>query len=613
MMWIPFALILAYWLRFNLGVIPQYYWQGIYHLLIAALIIQTISYWYFGLYRGLWRFASLPDILQITKAVLVGVSITFASVFLFYRLQTIPRSILILYPLFLFLGLSGPRLIYRWIKDRHLYLKPSQGKSALIIGAGRAGEMLVREMLRENEYLPVGFLDDSSTKIGRDIHGIRVLGSLDKLENVLNSYQVKNAIVCIRNISASAMRDILKTCSKNNVQCQTIPSLIEVDSDVVDISRLRNISLEDLLGRETIKLDDKSVNKFIEGECVLVTGAGGSIGSELCRQTLGHHPSKIILLEQNEFNLYSITNDLNNHESGNKDNIIPVLCDIRDTKAVDELFVRYRPNIVLHAAAYKHVPIIEDNILEGIQTNILGTMKLAKIATKYKVEKFVMVSTDKAVNPTSVMGVTKRAAEIFCQSLSTQSTTKFITTRFGNVVDSTGSVVPLFREQIKKGGPVTVTHKDITRYFMSIPEAVSLILQAASMGDGGEIFVLDMGKPVKIYDLARQMIRLSGYDPDQDIKIEIIGLRPGEKLYEELFHTSEDYIGTEHPKIMLAESRKVDWDVLTQLLDDILSASENRDLSKSMKTLKKIIPEYDETQALVVENGVDSAKQSTIH
>ena len=612
-LWIPIALVFAYWLRFNLGVIPQYYWQGIYHLFIAALFFQTISYWYFGLYRGIWRFASLPDILQITKAVSVGVGLTFISVFLFYRLQAIPRSILILYPLFLFLGLSGPRLIYRWIKDRHLYLRQPQGKRALIIGAGRAGEMLVREMLRENEYLPIGFLDDSNKKIGRDIHGLRVLGRLKKLENFLISYQVKNVIVCIRNISASAMREILKTCSKHNVQCQTIPSLIEVENDVVDISRLRNINLEDLLGRETIKLDDRSLKEFIENECVLVTGAGGSIGSELCRQTLSHHPKNLILVEQNEFNLYSIINDLNNHETGDAKKIIPILCDIRDPNALEENFARYRPNIVLHAAAYKHVPIIEENILEGIQTNILGTMKLAKIATKYNVEKFVMVSTDKAVNPTSVMGATKRTAEIYCQALSAQTTTKFITTRFGNVVDSTGSVVPLFREQIKKGGPVTVTHEEITRYFMSIPEAVSLILQAASMGEGGEIFVLDMGKPVKIYDLARQMIRLSGYDPDHDIKIEIIGLRPGEKLYEELFHSSEDYIGTEHPKIMLAESRKVEWDVLTHMLDEILAASEQRDIQKAMGTLKKIIPEYDSSQGIIVEKSIDDTDHRIIH
>lgn len=303
MVWIPIALLLAYWIRFNLATIPQFYWQGIYHLLIAALIIQTISYWYFGLYRGIWRFASIPDILQITKAVILGASVTFLSVFVIYRLQAVPRSILVLYPLFLFLGLSGPRLCYRWLKDQHLYLRQPQGKRVLIAGAGQAGEMLVRDMLRTNEYLPIGFVDDSSQKIGRDIHGVRVLDSVKNIENVLNSYEVELVIICIRNISAGTMRNILRTCSNNNVQCQTIPSLTEVNDDTIDISRLRNIKLEDLLGRETIKLDEQSLRIFIEDECVLVTGAGGSIGSELCRQTLRHHPKKLILLEQNEFNL----------------------------------------------------------------------------------------------------------------------------------------------------------------------------------------------------------------------------------------------------------------------------------------------------------------------
>ena len=532
--WVPIALVVAFWVRFNLGIIPEYYWQGIYQLLFVALIIQAICYWYFGLYRGIWRFASIPDVLQITKAVFVGVGVTLLIVFVVYRLEAVPRSILVLYPLFLFLGLSAPRLIYRWIKDQHLYLSQSKGKRVLLVGAGQAGEMLVRDMRRKDEYLPIGFLDDSSQKIGREIHGVRVLDGISKLQNILHAYEIELVIVCIRNIDATVMREVLKSCSSKNIQCQTIPTLLEANDDSVDISRLRDVSIEDLLGRETIKIDDTSIQSLIEGECVLVTGAGGSIGSELCRQTLVHNPRKLILLENSEYNLYSITNNLKSINE-KKLEVLPLLCSVRDMDAMEKIFSENKPSIVFHAAAYKHVPIIEDNINEGVKTNIFGTKKLAEIAAKHKVEKFVMVSTDKAVNPTSMMGVTKRSAEIFCQMLDSNSTTQFITTRFGNVVDSAGSVVPLFREQIKKGGPVTVTHKDITRYFMSIPEAVSLILQAASIGQGGEIYVLDMGKPIKIYDMARQMIRLSGFDPEHDIKIEIVGLRPGEKLYEELF------------------------------------------------------------------------------
>ena len=610
--WIPIALFLAYWVRFNLASIPEYYWQGAFRLLTPALVIQTISYWYFGLYRGIWRFASIPDVLQITKAVFFGVGITLLSVFVIYRLEAVPRSILVLYPLFLFLGLSAPRLIYRWIKDQHLYLSQAKGKRVLLVGAGQAGEMLVRDMRRKDEYLPIGFLDDASQKIGRDIHGVRVLDNISSIEKVLTAYEIELVIVCIRNIDATVMREILKSCNSKNIQCQTIPTLIEANDDSVDISRLRDVSIEDLLGREMIKLDDAIIQNLIEGECVLVTGAGGSIGSELCRQTLVHNPRKLILLENSEYNLYSITNNLNNINKKRID-VLPLLCSVRDMDAVEKIFRENKPSIVLHAAAYKHVPIIEDNINEGVKTNILGTKKLAEIAAKYKVEKFVMVSTDKAVNPTSMMGTTKRTAEIFCQMLDSNSTTQFITTRFGNVVDSAGSVVPLFREQIKNGGPVTVTHKDISRYFMSIPEAVSLILQAASIGQGGEIFVLDMGKPIKIYDLARQMIRLSGFDPEHDIKIEIVGLRPGEKLYEELFHESEEYSGTKHPKILLAESRKVDWEQFSNQLEELTLASQENDISQIITLLKVIIPEYHTDQVITPDAILDVESRPVIH
>ncbi len=610
--WIPVAILAAYWVRFNLTAIPEFYWEGIYQLLISALVIQTICYWYFGLYRGIWRFASIPDVLQITKAVLVGVSITILSVFIIYRLEAVPRSILVLYPLFLFLGLSAPRLIYRWIKDQHLYLSKAKGKKVLLVGAGQAGEMLVRAMRRNDGYLPIGFLDDSTQKIGRDIHGVRVLDSISNIQKILQAYEIELVIVCIRNIDATVMREILKSCSGKNIQCQIILTLTEANDDSVDISRLRDVNIEDLLGRETIKLDDTAIQSLIEGECVLVTGAGGSIGSELCRQTLAHNPRKLILLENSEFNLYSITNDLKSINEKNIE-VLPLLCSVRDMNAVEKIFNDHKPGIVLHAAAYKHVPIIEDNVIEGVKTNIFGTKKIAEIAAKHNVEKFVMVSTDKAVNPTSMMGVTKRSAEIFCQMLDASSTTQFITTRFGNVVDSAGSVVPLFREQINNGGPVTVTHKDITRYFMSIPEAVSLILQAASIGQGGEIFVLDMGKPIKIYDLARQMIRLSGYDPEEDIKIEIIGLRPGEKLYEELFHETEDYTGTKHPKILLADSRIVDWNQFSLQLNDLADASAENDIEQIITLLKVIIPEYQVNQVFDANAIITAQSHSVVH
>jgi len=613
-LWVPIAIIVSYWVRFNLGVIPDFYWLSIYQLIIAALLIQTVCYWYFGLYRGIWRFASIPDLFRILKAVLVGVSVTLLAVFLFSRLLTIPRSIFILYPVLLFLGLCSSRLIYRFYKDRSLYLGHSlKKKQALIVGAGRAGEMLVRDMLKANEYFPVGFIDDDEKKLNRDIQGVTVLDILVNLDSAIEKLDIELVIISIRNLPAEVMRDILRACSSKNIECKTVPSLLELDQDSLNVSLLREVKIEDLLGRDVIKLDDNSLSSFLEGKCVLVTGAGGSIGSELSRQAAKYLPNKLILLDQSEFNLYTIINAIKDEYPNLNVEVVPLLRDIRDAAAIDDLMRIHRPNIVLHAAAYKHVPIIEDNILEGVKTNIFGTKKLAEMASKYSVEKFVMVSTDKAVNPTSLMGTTKRAAEIFCQALDKKSSTKFVTTRFGNVLDSTGSVVPLFREQIKKGGPITVTHQDITRFFMSIPEAVSLILQAGSMGEGGEIFVLDMGKPIKIYDLARQMIRLSGFDPDHEIGIEITGLRPGEKLYEELFHESEDYSGTKHPKILLATSRKVDWDVLTLQIEDVLHECEQRDNNALINSLSAIIPEYTNNKSLSSDKIAESSAADIIH
>ena len=610
--WVPIAILLAYWLRFNLGAIPNQYWSGLLLILSVSIPIQTFCYWYFGLYKGIWRFASIPDLFRILKAVVAGVSLTLLCVFFFNRLIGLPRSILILYPLLLFTGLSAPRLLYRWFKDRHIYLDTSNTKHVLIVGAGRAGEMLVRDMLRAHEFVPVGFVDDDLQKINRDIHGVSVLDRVDNIENILEQIEVDLVIISIRNIRPDLMRNILRVCSIKEIECQTIPTMMEVSDENIDVSLLRKIKIEDLLGRVTVKLDDESLQKFISGVCVLVTGAGGSIGSELSKQVLKYNPSKLILLEQNELNLYNITGALSKSIEDDKVEIVGLLCDVRDKPALDDIFEKHQPKIVLHAAAYKHVPIVEENVIEGVKTNLFGTKKLAEVASKHKVEKFVMVSTDKAVNPSSLMGVTKRAAEIYCQSLNDTSGTQFITTRFGNVLDSTGSVVPLFREQIKLGGPVTITHKDITRYFMSIPEAASLILQAASIGEGGEIYVLDMGEPIKIYDLARQMIRLAGYDPDNDIKIEIIGLRPGEKLYEELFHESEEYIGTAHPKILLAESRKADWDLLETQIDQIVKACETRNTAKLIETLKVIIPEYINSE-LIKQSDIIEGSTSIVH
>jgi len=390
------------------------------------------------------------------------------------------------------------------------------------------------------------------------------------------------------------VRRISEQCREMDVPCRVLPSIAEMADGRVTVSQLREVTIEDVLGRDSVTLDDVAIAEFIAGKCILVTGAGGSIGSELCRQIRRAGASRLVMLDHSEFNLYNIEQELREGVGAMAvDSCVPLLGDVRDTTRMRWVFEAYRPQVVFHAAAYKHVPLVEENPAEGARTNLVGTSQVADLAVEYGVGKMVLVSTDKAVNPTNVMGATKRAAEIYCQNLAERSPgTAFITTRFGNVLGSAGSVVPKFRKQIAEGGPVTVTHPDMTRYFMTIPEAVSLILQAGAMGQGGEIFVLDMGEPVRIVDLAEQMIRLSGYEPGVDIAIQFTGLRPGEKMYEELFHDAEPLQPTSHEKIMLAHSRQVEWDGFTRDLGLLGEACTRRELGEVRRLLKVLVPEY---------------------
>jgi FlaA1/EpsC-like NDP-sugar epimerase len=589
--WVPMALVLAFWFRFNLETIPTTYWHALQSMLVITMPIQVASFWFFGLYRGIWRYASIPDLVRIAKAVALGSVLTFVALFIWMRLVDIPRSVLLLYPMLLAAGLAIPRLLYRWLKDRHLKLVSGEAKAALVVGAGRAGELLIRDLLKDEFYLPVGLLDDMPRKQGMEMHGVRVLGGTDRLAELVPSLGIDVVLIAMPSAPSALMRRLVATCAELKVPCRTLPSVAELAEGKVERSALRELRIEDLLGREEIKLDEAEIRHLIGGKRVLVTGAGGSIGSELCRQIAAHAPDQLIMLDNGEFNLYRIEQEMGSlHADGQ---VSALLGDIRDHARMQWLFEHYRPQVVFNAAAYKHVPLVEENPAEGVKTNVLGTCQLADLAVEFNVEKFVQVSTDKAVNPTNVMGATKRAAEIYCQNLNARTaSTAFITTRFGNVLGSAGSVVPLFREQIARGGPVTVTHPEITRYFMTIPEAVSLILQAGSMGKGGEIFVLDMGEPVKIVDLAAQMIRLAGLEPDRDIPIAFTGLRPGEKLYEELFHEAESLVGTGHPKIMQAGSREVAWEEIRQLLERLQQASEARDITLLRHELKALVPEF---------------------
>jgi len=590
LIWVPTALILAYLIRFNFQNIPTIYFSGFWKLTFISIPVFSFIFWNFGLYRGIWRFASLPDLIRILKAVSLGALLVSLLSAVMFRLEGIPRTILILFPLLTTVGLTGPRLCYRWFKDQRLQLHRQDGKRTLIVGAGHAGMLLIRDLIHRQEYLPVALVDDDPAKTNREIHGVRVFGTLADIPELVKILELDLILLAIPSASKETTKRVLRDCAKSGVECQTVPSLSEITDGKTNPEHLRPITLEDLLGRETIELDKKAISASLSGKCVLVTGAGGSIGSELCRQAAQENPSRFILFDNGEYNLYSIDNELRNSFPNLK--IVTVLGDVKNEHRVDWVFRKFKPDVVFHAAAYKHVPMVEINPAEGVQNNVLGTKVVADVADKYGADRFVLVSTDKAVNPANVMGATKRVAELYCQNLANRSRTKFITTRFGNVLGSAGSVVPLFEKQIKSGGPVTVTHKDITRFFMTIPEAVSLIMQAGTMGNGGEIYVLDMGEPVLIHDLAEQMIRLSGFEPGRDISIEYIGLRPGEKLYEEIFHKSEHLKGTSHPKLLLASSRPFEWEWLTSVLKELKDASLSRDVDLIVNKLCSIVPEY---------------------
>jgi FlaA1/EpsC-like NDP-sugar epimerase len=576
----------AWWARFNFS-FPFENWEKSLLLMPLILLIQIVVFRRFRLYRGIWRFASIPDLWNIFRASIFGaLSITLIC-FILFRLEGIPRSILILYPFFLMFFLGAPRLGYRVWKDHSLSINTlPNSKRVLVIGAGRAAEMLVREIIREGNYVPIGLLDDNPHLKSSEMHGVRVLGDIERVSEVCNKYDVDIILISIPSANSQEMRAIVEKCELTGLPIKTLPGIQDMVSDSETLSKLREVSIEDLLGREKIELDWKNVHKEIANKCILVTGGGGSIGSELCYQISKLGPSKLIIFERSEFNLYKIEQALSNSPA----EIEFVLGDLCDLNKVDYIFQKHSPDIIFHAAAYKHVPILERDAREAVRNNILGTKNIADVANKYNCERFVLISTDKAVNPTNVLGATKRIAEQYIENINKGSKTKYITVRFGNVLGSDGSVVPLFREQIKNGGPITVTHPEVTRYFMTIREACQLILQASRMGEGGEIFVLDMGEPVTINYLAEQMIRLSGLIPNKDIDIEYSGLRPGEKMYEELFYGNEVREETSHNKILLAKHSLTELKDLDDKINEISKVVEEFDNDKLKVLLKNITP-----------------------
>jgi FlaA1/EpsC-like NDP-sugar epimerase len=557
-----------------------------------VLAAQGAIFWITGLYKGLWRFASLPDLWNILRAAVLGALAIAVTLFLYNRLATVPRTVLLVYPFALAVLLGLPRLAYRYWKDSRLdFLSRSPALRVLVLGAGRAGDALVRDLVRENRYRPVGILDDNPQIRGARIHGVPVLGTLEQLPELARETAAQMLLIAMPSAGSAQMQRVVGFCESTDLPFRTMPRLADVVAGRSTFGELKEVAIEDLLGREPVQLDWTAIRTGLSGKRVLVTGGGGSIGSELCRQVARLGAASLTIIEQSEYNLYRIEQELGREFP---DLLLDArLGDCCDAPGCERVFADTRPQIVFHAAAYKHVPLLQEQVREAFRNNVLGTRVVAEAADRHGVECFVLISTDKAVNPSSVMGACKRAAEIYCQNFAAQSHTRFITVRFGNVLDSAGSVVPLFREQIRAGGPVTVTHPEITRWFMTIPEACQLILQAAVLGKGGEIFALDMGEPVRISYLAEQMIRLAGKQPGRDIQIAYTGLRSGEKLFEELFHPLENYQSTAHAKIFLAQPRSMAWSLLTTLLRQAELAVQDVDEVMLRRILDQLLPEFD--------------------
>ncbi|TDK23331.1 polysaccharide biosynthesis protein [Luteimonas aestuarii] len=570
--------------------------------IFLVLAAQGIVFWKVGLYRGVWRFASVPDLINILKASVFGVLAIMLVLFAFGRmLDAVPRTVLLLYPLLLTAMLGMPRLLYRAWKDHGLTRTDQTAMRVLILGAGQAGETLVRDLRRAGAYVPVGFLDDAAKLRGSHLQGLPVLGRIEDVGRIAPETAARLLVIAMPSIDAAAMRRVVAECEKTGLPFRTVPRLDDLLEGRSLPGELKEVAIEDLLGRKPVTPDWKAIRSWLGGRSVLVTGAGGSIGSELCRQCARHGARTIALVELDELALVKTESELRRDFPHIE--CVPVLGDCGDPAVIGHALGLSNPDAVFHAAAYKQVPVLETQLREAARNNVLATETVALASREARVGTFVLISTDKAVDPVNVLGATKRLAEMVCQSLAQPDSTHFVTVRFGNVLDSAGSVVPLFREQIRSGGPVTVTDPAVTRYFMTIPEACQLIMQSVAIGSRDAIYTLDMGEPVSIRLLAEQMIRLAGKQPERDIAIVYTGLRSGEKLHETLFHADERYRPTLHPKILQAEARGVVAERVQQALSRLRSAVVAYDVPAIDQILHDALPEFRPDEAASAAEG----------
>ena len=601
------ALVAAYLIRFEFAMSLDDIWQ-LRKTLLWIVPLKLFIFFGLGLYRGMWRFTGVRDFWKLAQACFVSMLLIMAIVLFIYRFEGFSRAVFILdggLTFFLAGGLRMAIRLYfasqmRFQENGRLFYQPKHQTRVLIVGAGAAGEKILREIFENYQihYDVVGFIDDDPVKQGRSIHGVPVLGHLDDMHRIIAGKNIDEILIAIPSASGEEMRRIIDICKGCNILYKTLPGIGEIIDGRVSVKVLRDVRYEDLLGRPPVQLDTTGIRSYLDGRTILITGCGGSIGSELCRQVIKYQPHSLILVDASEANLFHIQMELQ-HELYYQ-NCTTILGHVQDRQLMMSVFRKFRPQVVFHAAAYKHVPMLEKNPWEAVTNNIVGSQIVMELAAECDVKRFVLVSTDKAVKPTNVMGASKRVAELLLQSFQGNNT-KFVAVRFGNVVGSSGSVIPLFRRQIEQGGPVTVTHPDVNRYFMTIPEAAQMIIQAGAMGEGGEVFILKMGTPVKILDMARDLIRLSGKEPDKDIKIVFTGLREGEQLYEELITVGEGIGPTKHEKIMVLRSDGFsnglkspaelhDW--LNSELKQLYDLSLHHDSRAIKRKLQEIVPEY---------------------